>query len=123
MRSDAYRNKGIGRILERKTVFGETFCDVYFRQTKETFRLQIADLKPVKSPLEALETGEFCRPEEFLLLLVSRQINSYLTQQGLITPNNFRIIPLPHQLISVNFVIEHFKPRCLFADEVGLEKQ
>ncbi|WNZ30026.1 MAG: DEAD/DEAH box helicase family protein [Candidatus Bathyarchaeota archaeon] len=122
VRSKAYKEKGLGRVIDEKQLFGQQFCEVYFYQANETLRLPVADLKPEKSALDAVIKGEAHTPEEFFLLLVNKQIKSYLTQQGLLAPNNFRIIPLPHQLIAVNSVIEHFRPRCLFADEVGLGK-
>jgi SNF2 family DNA or RNA helicase len=40
----------------------------------------------------------------------------------MISPSNFKIEPLPHQLLVLDFVLNQFKPRCLLADEVGLGK-
>ena len=45
-----------------------------------------------------------------------------LSGAGFQSAGNFKIIPLPHQLLAVDFVIDRFKPRALIADEVGLGK-
>ena len=49
-------------------------------------------------------------------------METYLTGNTFISSVNFKIKPLPHQLLVLNFVLNQFKPRCLLADEVGLGK-
>ena len=44
------------------------------------------------------------------------------TGDSLQTVANFKILPLPHQLLVVKFVLDQTSPRVLIADEVGLGK-
>lgn len=120
--STTYRQKGIGKIINKTNIFGETYCEVFFTSTKESIQVPLSNLRPLKQPLDILFSGVTCSTHEFLLAILSKQIQSCLTQKGLLAVNNFKIIPLPHQILAVDFFVEQFKPRCLFADEVGLGK-
>ena len=120
--SAAYGQKGIGKIINKTNIFGETYCEVFFASTREIKQVPISDLKPLRQPLDLLFSGEMCPTHEFVLVLLNKQIQSYLTRKGLLAVDNFKIMPLPHQILALNFLVEQFKPRCLFADEVGLGK-
>lgn len=120
--SATYGQKGIGKIIKKTDVFGETYCELLFVRTKEIKQVPLSDLRPLREPIDLIFSGKACPTHEFLLVLINKQIQSYLTQKGLLAVENFKIIPLPHQILAVNFLVEQFKPRCLFADEVGLGK-
>jgi superfamily II DNA or RNA helicase len=120
--SKMYKANGIGTILAKRHIFDEIYFDVYFPEIKETVSAPVADLTTVETPTELLAAGGTSDYRQFLLQLIASQIEAHLTQHEILSANNFRIIPLPHQLISVSFVIDQFKPRCLIADEVGLGK-
>lgn len=45
-----------------------------------------------------------------------------LSANKIVTSANYKIQPLPHQLLAVHFVMDRFQPRSLIADEVGLGK-
>ncbi|MEW6402554.1 MAG: helicase-related protein, partial [Chloroflexota bacterium] len=61
-------------------------------------------------------------PALFLAGVAARQLQAMLTQQGILTAASFRITPLPHQVLAVDFILGQFHPRAMLADEVGLGK-
>ncbi len=84
--------------------------------------LEEKDTSKVVTPLEKLNNGEFDVLHLLKLRILSEKINALLYQDKIVAANNFKIVPLPHQILAVNQIIEQFKPRCLIADEVGLGK-
>lgn len=115
-------SKGTGTIVGLQEVFGEGYADVFFDKTKEKITLPVSKLSTLLSPELKFNAKEFSSARLFTLKLLKNQILATISQQGLCSAGNFKILPLPHQLLAVDFVLGQFKPRALIADEVGLGK-
>lgn len=120
--SSTYEEKGAGTVLVTREVFGQVYAEVFFEGTREKLTLPVADLSGRRSPEEKFRAGEFSPASRFMLRWVKDRILAAAAQEGLQAAANFKILPLPHQLLAVHFVLDQFKPRALIADEVGLGK-
>jgi len=120
--SNTYEEKGAGTVLVTREVFGHKYADVFFEGTREKLTLPVSDLSGVREPEAKFRAGEFYPASKFMLRLLKDQILAAAAQEGLQAAGNFKILPLPHQLLAVNFVLDQFKPRALIADEVGRGK-
>jgi len=120
--SSIYEEKGAGTVLVTREVFGQEYADVFFEGTREKLTLPVSDLSGIRAPEAKFRAGEFSPASKFMLRLLKDQILAAAAQEGLQAAGNFKILPLPHQLLAVNFVLDQFKPRALIADEVGLGK-
>lgn len=120
--SKTYPEKGTGSVIKIQTIFGNSYADVFFERTREKFTLPLPDLEVSDTPETAIKSGKFSPARVFLLRLLKDQIKAAATQDTIQSAANFKIIPLPHQILTVNFVLDQFKPRALIADEVGLGK-
>lgn len=118
----AFPEKGIGTVINIQKVFNESYIDVFFEKTKEKLTLLQNELIPFTPPEVKIKNKVFSNSSHFLLRLLKDQIKTLVAQEGIQSAGNFKILPLPHQLLAVNFIIDQFKPRVLVADEVGLGK-
>ena len=116
------RDFGIGQIVNKKQVFGKNYFIVFFENISKTLEFIESDIEKIESPAEMIERNIFSSPLQFKLKALAHQLESLASNDGVISPANFKIKPLPHQIITLNFVLNQFKPRCLLADEVGLGK-
>jgi len=116
-----YKNKGIGTIVSFSELFGEKFAEVLFPDN-EVIQTKVDDLYISNNPIQLLKSSKFDKAEIFIAKNLLIKIEENLLENKIVTSTNFKIKPLPHQLLTVNFVINRFKPRCLIADEVGLGK-
>lgn len=106
------------RVIGLTELFGQTYADVFIEPAGPVQRALVSQLQPVSAaavlaPLPAAV---------FLARLAAHQLQALLTQQGVIAVANFRVTPLPHQILAVDFVLNRPRPRALIADEVGLGK-
>jgi SNF2 family DNA or RNA helicase len=120
--SKIYQDYGIGKIVDINTIGEETYCEVFFTDKKEVLTLNMNSLTKFTSNLEKMETRDHNNPLLFNLSILSEKIKALSYQDKIISANNFNIIPLPHQILTVNRVLEDHFPRFLIADEVGLGK-
>lgn len=120
--SDLYDEYGEGTIISKNQIFSEEYFKVFFEAIGKTVEIQKEDLKPLETPLDLFKAGLFASPSEFKLNFLSHYLEALSSDEKALSPVNFKIKPLPHQLLALNFVIDQFRPRCLLADEVGLGK-
>ena len=121
--SKSYIGKGKGCILSISEIADSTTYTVFFEATKEVLSLNENDIVKIKDPFEKIKDNDFDNPLLFAVRILSEKIESLFYQDKIISACNFSIIPLPHQILTVNNVLEkQFLPRCLIADEVGLGK-
>ena len=122
VQSQLYKGQEQGRIIDAITLDEASYYEIFFPESKETLTLEDKDVQKVTGPLENLISENYTSSMLFRLRIIAEKIDSLLYQDKLITANNFKIVPLPHQILAVNNVLGQFMPRCLIADEVGLGK-
>ena len=120
--SRSYPEKGYGVIIKLHTFADLEQAAVFFEKTEEKMLLPYHDLVPLASPVEKMQRGSFAPAEEFILRLLLELIKARKTREGFRSAGGFKILPLPHQLLAVDFVLGRLTPRALIADEVGLGK-
>ena len=120
--SSLYVEKGKGRIINIEVIGGITTFEVYFPKTNEILSLNSDSITKIKNSSEKFSLNIYDDPVLFPIRLLSEKIDSLFYQNKIISASNFSIIPLPHQVLTVNSVLEKFTPRVLIADEVGLGK-
>lgn len=121
--SKSYASKGKGCILSISEIADSKTYTVFFESTKEVLSLNENDIVKIKDPFDKIKDNDFDNPDLFSVMVLSEKIESLFYQDKIISACNFSIIPLPHQVLTVNNVLEkQFLPRCLIADEVGLGK-
>ena len=120
--SRLYPEKKHGKIIKIGSVDGKTYYDVFFEHSTEIMTLNEDDIKEVPDPIKRLKDRVYDHQLLFQLRILAEKIESLIYQDKIIAANNFNIIPLPHQVLTVNQVLEQYKHRCLIADEVGLGK-
>lgn len=119
--SRLYEDKGPGTILSFSSLFGEKYADVLF-SNGDKIATKKSDLVAEINLVSRLAKGDIDNIHLFLTKNMLVRLNSSVTDSKLIGSANYKIQPLPHQLLTVNFVMNRFQPRCLIADEVGLGK-
>lgn len=122
VKSRSYPEKGYGLIVALHTFAHLKMAAVFFGAQKEKMLLASQDLIPLPSIEEKIQRGVFNSTEEFVLRLLLEQVKARRTQEGFQSAGGFKILPLPHQLLAVDFVLNRLTPRALIADEVGLGK-
>lgn len=119
---DLYEMYGEGTIISKNQIFDEEYFKVFFENAGKTVEIQKEDLKSIETPKDLFNNSSFSSPYEFKLNFLAHYLEALASEEKALSPVNFKIKPLPHQLIALNFVIDQFRPRCLLADEVGLGK-
>lgn len=107
------------RILALTLLFGQEYADVFIEPSGPVQRVLVSSLRVSGVSPEHIEM----KPAPlFLAKIAAHSLQSLMSQQGVLSATNFRITPLPHQILAVDFVLGQFKPRAVIADEVGLGK-
>lgn len=121
--SKSYIDKGKGCIINKNRISNYTTYTVFFSSCNDILLLNEDDLLLNRTPFEKIKDNDFDNPFLFSVKVLSEKIDSLFYEDKIVSACNFSIIPLPHQVLAVNTVIEkQFIPRCLIADEVGLGK-
>jgi SNF2 family DNA or RNA helicase len=107
-----YRGKAI-EVLGEKEVFGKTIA--WIRILENGFFLQVA-----KEDLE-IENVEFNIPL-IRFISIAAKIKDEVTKKNILAPYESSLIPLPHQILVLEKVMQSSQNRFLLADEVGMGK-
>ena len=110
------------RVIALTDLFDRRYADVFVEPNGPVQRVPVAELHPLADPLAALGGGQTMPAPLFLARLAAHQLQAMLTQQGVLSAANFRLTPLPHQVLAVDFVLNQLRLRAMLADEVGLGK-
>lgn len=113
---------GAGRIISLTRLFGQEYADVFLLPDGPVRRVPIDMVTKRTDQASPLAEGKTMPAPLFLSTMTAYHLKALLTQQGLLSAANFRITPLPHQILAVDFVLGKFRPRALIAEEVGLGK-
>jgi len=122
VKSKTYPEKGLGIIIDVKSFAGKDQVMVFFEKSRDKFLLPGQDLVVLGKPEDKFCGLTFSSSDKFSLRFLLEQEKARKTQIGFKSAGGFKILPLPHQLLAVDFVLSRFKPRALIADEVGLGK-
>ena len=118
-----YKDKyGIGQIISKAEIFNNIYFEVFFKKVTKTIQVKKEDLELLPDPSSLLAAGYSSDPNTFFLKNMAHNLEQFYNNQDVISSVNFKIQPLPHQILALNFVLNKFKTRCLLADEVGLGK-
>lgn len=121
VKSRPYAAKGVATVVRFNRLFEREYAELLY-PNGETLSVTADDLVPVTDPVYNLAGGSVHPPEAFFARYAEARMQSTLTERALVSSINYKIKPLPHQLLAVDFVMSRFRPRCLIADEVGLGK-
>ena len=110
------------RILFLTTLFGQDYADVFIEPAGPIQRVLLGEIQARSDPIADLAQGRGLIAPMFVAKVTAHGLQSLFSQPGVLSAANFRITPLPHQVLAVDFVMGQFKPRAILADEVGLGK-
>jgi superfamily II DNA or RNA helicase len=112
------------RVIAVTELFGETYLDVFVEPGGPLRRVPASQVRPLHEPFATLLSGETLAPARFVAQTIAHQLRALVAQSGIVSAGSFRVTPLPHQILAVDFVLNGTAhgPRCLIADEVGLGK-
>jgi len=122
VKSKTYPDKGPGITIDVKSFAGKDQVLVFFEKSREKLLLPGQDLVTLGSPEDKIREECYSPASSFYLRFLLEQEKARKTREGFKSAGGFKILPLPHQLLAVDFVLSRFKPRALIADEVGLGK-
>ncbi len=121
IKSRLYENKGIGTIIGFSELFGEHYTEILFKDGSSV-SIKTDDLVVEEDSIALLQNARLDDPSIFFARHMQLRLQANISENTVVTSTNYRIQPLPHQLLTVNFVMNRFQPRSLIADEVGLGK-
>jgi len=121
VKSHLYAEKGSGTIVGFRKLFDEQYADILF-QDGTTITTKVDDLIVEGNPIFLLKNNQIDHPDIFFARHMMLRLQANISENTIVTSTNYKIQTLPHQLLTVNFVMNRFQPRSLIADEVGLGK-
>ncbi|MBN1316406.1 MAG: DEAD/DEAH box helicase family protein [Anaerolineales bacterium] len=110
------------RIIQLIDLFGRRYADIFIEPAGPIKRELLANLHAPDDRLSSLDGGQTAPAGLFVARIAAHQLRAMLTQQGVLSAANFRVTPLPHQVLAVDWVMNLLRPRAMIADEVGLGK-
>lgn len=118
-----------GRVVAAVELFNETYLDVFLEPSGPLRRAPLSAVRRRPEPFTALAEPRSpyvttLHPARFAAQTITYQLQALLAQPGVSSAATFRITPLPHQILAVDFILNRLPhgPRCLLAEEVGLGK-
>ena len=121
VKSKLYENKGVGTIIGFNELFDETYVDILFNDGTRVSTSK-DDLITEDDLLSRLTLSNIDSPEAFIARNMILRLDANISENKVITSANYKIQPLPHQILTVHFIMNRFQPRSIIADEVGLGK-
>ncbi len=121
VRSTLYRDRGVGTVVRTSTLFDTEYLEILFSDGSRV-TTSAGDVVLETDPLALLQSGQTDSAALFLCRNLNLRLQANLSENRIVTSTNYKIKPLPHQLLTVDFVMNRFQPRSLIADEVGLGK-
>jgi len=103
------------RVLEEKSLWGQGICRIWLPEQDAVVRVPANSLTP-------LEEGARYSASAIVYISTAARIADALTQDVLLAPIEFQVIPLPHQIHALARATSGDKVCYLLADEVGLGK-
>lgn len=97
------------QIIETQTLWGETVCRVWFPGRDSVVSVPVSRLKP----LESVDAGS---PDGITYIAAAARVADALTQDVLLTPIEFSVIPLPRQMRALPRAITDDRVCHLLAD-------
>jgi hypothetical protein len=87
-------------VIGLTDLFGQAYADVFIEPHGPTQRIPLTELRPLIDPLATLGGGQTTSVPLFMARLAAFQLKALLTQQGVLSAANFRVTPLPHQVLA-----------------------
>ncbi len=103
------------RIIEEKELWGYKTYKIWYPEEDQIFWVEENDLGDISS------NKEFS-VHEMIYKLSACKIKDALARDNILSPVEGNLIPLPHQIYTLNRAISASQVRFLLADEVGLGK-
>lgn len=119
---DLYEDYGAGTIISQSKLFDKTSYKVFFESFGKSIELYEDDLKSIETPLDIFKSSHYSTALEFKLNFLAHTIDATTSGEKPMSAASYKIMPLPHQILVLDRVINQFRPRYLLADEVGLGK-
>ncbi len=111
-----------GRIIGLTDLFGRRYADVFIEPDGPVRRVPLDELRQDAGMDAEIGAVALTPAPLFIAQIAAHQLQALMTQQGVLSAANFRVSPLPHQVLAVDFVLGRVRPRVMIADEVGLGK-
>lgn len=104
-----------GRIVDGRSVWGQTFYDVWLPERNTVVRARGAELA-------LSESIERASADQIAYVAAAARVAEALAEDVLLAPLAASVIPLPHQVRALTRATTSDRVRYLLADEVGLGK-
>jgi superfamily II DNA or RNA helicase len=117
-------HNGACKIIEEKTLWGQTVCRVWLPNQDAVVRVPRSALRPLSADLQPeIEAGRIAYVAAAAKVAEVLEASTCATEgHVLLAPMESNVIPLPHQIHALSRAISGDRVRYLLADEVGLGK-
>lgn len=107
-----YNNQPI-EIISSKTVFGKSITKIQILATGQTIDVRTEEITD-ETPEVSLQNLQY--------RVMAARIKNEMASQSILSPYESNVIPLPHQILALEKVMNGAYCRYLLADEVGMGK-